>query len=382
MPVKFETIPEDAKTTETVKVTKGYFLNGVGNITADTLTTSSLSATQKDYYYNMQQSSKDVFSIGYGHWAGSGSMTSNNTINGKTEAIYKQICNLVLMPDEAYIGMTFTGSSLDKDNRSDDFYVMVAERSQMKDRVNKGNWTIQLSGSFTSNKTAAANRSDAAISASKVYLTDDSSDVAATSTPAGPRYNIVSGTLGTVVKAATKRRYGYFYPDMGLFVFNTTALTSSAGFGDALSATDTSGHNVILNGNFGYLSSGSNTLMTQMGRGLVPDTRNTTAADNAFKFASCLSTGTITMRSEEDVTKKTFFCRAKAGDFNFSANPTFITGSDGELYQASFEGNPQTYITTVGLFDNNRNLVAVGRLSKPVEKNYSTEATFKVNLDY
>ena len=75
-------------------------------------------------------------------------------------------------------------------------------------------------------------------------------------------------------------------------------------------------------------------------------------------------------------------CGGKAGDFNFSANPTFVTGSDGELFQATFEGNPQTYITTVGLYDNSQNLVAVGRLSKPVEKNYSTEATFKVNLDY
>ena len=65
MPIKYEMIPEDAKTTETVKVTKGFFLNGVGNLTAATLTTSSLSATQKDYYYNMQQSSKDIFSVGY-----------------------------------------------------------------------------------------------------------------------------------------------------------------------------------------------------------------------------------------------------------------------------------------------------------------------------
>ena len=376
MPIKYEMIPEDAKTTETVKVTKGFFLNGVGNLTAATLTTSSLSSTQKDYYYNMQQSSKDIFSVGYAHFAGSGSMTSNDTINGKTEVLYKQICNLVLFPDEAYVGMTFTGSSTDKDNRRDDFYFMIAERSQMKDRVNKGNWTVQFSGSWhreTWNTTPG--------SSSKISLTDDSSDVAATATPAGPRYNIVSGALGTVNKAATQRRYGYFYPNLGLWVYDVNALTQSTGFADGVTESENNA-GIIINGTDGYRLSGSNKLLNQIGRGLKADTRNTTAADNAFKFGACLAEGTVTMRSEEDVTKKTFFCRAKAGDFNFSGNPTFITGSDGELYQATFEGNPQTFITTVGLYDNSQNLVAVGRLSKPVEKNYSTEATFKVNLDY
>jgi len=375
MPIKYEMIPEDAKTTETVKVTKGFFLNGVGNLTADTLTTSSLSATQKDFYYNMQQSSKDIFSVGYAHNAGSGSMTSNDTINGKTEVLYKQICNLVLFPDEAYIGMTFTGSSTDVTNKRDDFYFMFAERSQMKDRINKGNWTVMLSGSFHRESWASAPGSS-----SKVFLTDDSTAVDATATPGGPRYNIVSGTLGTVNKTAIQRRYGYFYPNLGLLVFDKNALTQSTGFNDGVA--ETTGVGVIINGTEGYRLSGSNTLLNQIGAGLKADVRNTTAADNAFKFASVLSRGTVIMRSEEDVTKKTFFCRAKAGDFNFSANPTFITGSDGELYQATFEGNPQTFITTVGLYDNSQNLVAVGRLSKPVEKNYSTEATFKVNLDY
>ena len=46
------------------------------------------------------------------------------------------------------------------------------------------------------------------------------------------------------------------------------------------------------------------------------------------------------------------------------------------------EGNPQTFITTVGLYDAQDTLVAVGKLSSPIEKNYSTEATIKVKLSY
>ena len=72
---------------------------------------------------------------------------------------------------------------------------------------------------------------------SKVFLTDDSSDVAATSTPGGPRYNIVSGALGTVNKAATQRRYGYFYPNLGLLIFDKNALTQSTGFADGVAET-------------------------------------------------------------------------------------------------------------------------------------------------
>ena len=68
--------------------------------------------------------------------------------------------------------------------------------------------------------------------------------------------------------------------------------------------------------------------------------------------------------------------------YNHSQNPTYYSGSDNALAVPSFRTDPKSYITTVGLYDNSQNLVAVGRLSKPVEKNYSTEATFKVNLDY
>ena len=59
-----------------------------------------------------------------------------------------------------------------------------------------------------------------------------------------------------------------------------------------------------------------------------------------------------------------------------------LTGSDYELAQSSFKGNPQTFLTTVGLYNSNQELVAVGKLSSPVKKNNSTEATIKVNLTY
>ena len=74
-------IAEDTITTQ-ITVTNGFFDGGVGTLAGSNLTTSSLSATQKSYYYNLQYNAKDHFSISYGHIAGSGSAIENATTEG------------------------------------------------------------------------------------------------------------------------------------------------------------------------------------------------------------------------------------------------------------------------------------------------------------
>ena len=43
---------------------------------------------------------------------------------------------------------------------------------------------------------------------------------------------------------------------------------------------------------------------------------------------------------------------------------------------------PFAYITTIGLYDNSGGLVAVAKLSRPVEKNPGRDLTFRVRLDF
>ena len=74
---------EDVVSTE-ITVTDGFFDGGVGIINAGQLTTSSLSAAQKQYYYNLQFSSKDHLSVSYGHIRGSGSAAQSTTVEGTT----------------------------------------------------------------------------------------------------------------------------------------------------------------------------------------------------------------------------------------------------------------------------------------------------------
>ena len=73
---------------------------------------------------------------------------------------------------------------------------------------------------------------------------------------------------------------------------------------------------------------------------------------------------------------------AKNGEYNFSNNPSFVTGSNGAFRQPTFANNPKTYITTVGLYNSNQELLAVAKLSKPILKSFSNEVLVKVKLDF
>jgi hypothetical protein len=83
----------------------------------------------------------------------------------------------------------------------------------------------------------------------------------------------------------------------------------------------------------------------------------------------------------------------KNRDFNYSNNPTYvydgktvsptgITPSAGTIYNQDFISNPTTYITTVGLYNDNNELVAVAKLSRPAVKTFDNELLVKVRLDF
>ena len=88
------------------------------------------------------------------------------------------------------------------------------------------------------------------------------------------------------------------------------------------------------------------------------------------------------MRRTENVSTQHFFVRATNREFNFSNNPTFTSGSDGTLREPSFETDPKTYITTVGLYNDRQELLAVAKLSQPLMKSFQREALIRVKLDF
>mgnify|MGYP003661089416 CR=1 FL=1 len=355
-------IAEDTITTQ-ITVTNGYFDGGVGTLAGSSLATSSLSATQKSYYYNLQYNSKDHFSVTYGHILGSGSAEETATVEGTTQAIYKQFFNFT-EPSAENLRDGAGWSMIDGTNGAnavtqEGVYILAAERLQMKDRLNPGTWTVTLTGSTTSGSLTAGARF---LSAS-LNLTDDSKTTDAESAPFGPRYHIVEGSAGSVTTAYTTKTYGFFYPDAGLMVFSANALSSSIP-GDPNFITSGSGHGL------------------QGGNGLAQDLTVATATDNANKIRVALQRGSTTLRSEEQQYVYDYFCRAKASEFNLSQNPTFWSGSTYEIRHSDMVTNPQTFVSEVGLMDVNGDVLAVGRLSSPINKNFSSEAIVKVRLTY
>jgi hypothetical protein len=88
------------------------------------------------------------------------------------------------------------------------------------------------------------------------------------------------------------------------------------------------------------------------------------------------------MRRTENVSTSHYFVRANNREFNFSNNPTFVTGLVGEFVQPLFERDPKVYITSVGLYDDANELLAVAKVSKPIEKSFDKEIAIKVKLDF
>ena len=89
----------------------------------------------------------------------------------------------------------------------------------------------------------------------------------------------------------------------------------------------------------------------------------------------------FSLNSEETITSDYIFVRIKNSDFNYTTNPSMISGS-GEFYYPSLINNPQTFITTVGLYNDNNELLAVAKLSKPLVKDFTKEALVRVKLDF
>ena len=348
------------KITQTEKVTSPYFSDGATTLAAANIISTSLSDTNETYFFGISNNNTpttEEFNVTFGDVNGHGADVATDT-KSETEAIYKQYAGLLLAPTEVTGGFFISSPGTDSavaSGRDDEIFVLSARRSNMKDRLNKGTWLIAMSGSNT-----------AGAAAQILHLKDDSSTTNATATPVGDRYNIVScSSAGVIAAAATKRNFGFFYPDMGIMVFSGAELSSSIP-GKGANINDTVEFDDVTHQGFG--------------------TANTTNANRktALRFINCLqpADAKLTFRDEEDQVSAQYFCRVRSGQMNFSNNPTFVSGSLNELRQTTMKGNPTTFISQVQLYNAAGEMVAVGNLSTPLKKNFSSEATIKVKLTY
>jgi hypothetical protein len=120
----------------------------------------------------------------------------------------------------------------------------------------------------------------------------------------------------------------------------------------------------------------------------IPDFLISGSIDNIIDhFASCrVSSGSLTamtFQNNTNINSTLVFCRATADEFNYSSNPTF-TDDNGNIVVIDDPTTERTfsYVTSVGLYDANDNLLAVAKMSRPLEMNDEKDITFRVRLDF
>ena len=324
------------------------------------LNTYHTSSTQKEgtsgpYYLNVYQTASAVdgseiqFSIAFGDETGRGSVLFDGAVPQKSPSRtnYGQYRTLVLEDENSQFvfGPSFTGSY---------FYALSVERARYKEKLFPGSFNLVLSSS-NSNLNA-------------LHLTDNSQEVTlATYYGTQRAYQVISGSDGSAWAGngySLSGSYGLFLPDISTVLLNGAALDDSNAPGST--GTDDG-----------------------CGIGLNTGLSNNANEDNPSKLYRHISGSTgdsnsniFKLNSQETITSDFVFVRARNSEFNYSENPSFISGSTGEVVFNYFIDNPQTFPTTVGMYNDSNELLAVAKLSRPISKDFTKEALIRVKLDF
>lgn len=312
-----------------------------GNVTTlSSFYTSSTqyNSTSGDFYVNVfnqdpSGSGEEIqFTVGYANKNGAGTLLYNQSgdasVAGKSPSstVYGQFRTLILGDEES----DFVFGSGDNTYTADSFYVISIDRGRYKEKILPGSFELKISGS-----------------GGGITLTDTSATTTTqTFTDAGRVYELKANVSSSVAGFGS---YGKLLPDVGVILLNEEALDAA-----------------VVDG------------------GLALGTGNSTNAndENPKKLFNAIVDGaSFKLSSQETVSSNFVFVRARNSEFNYSTNPSILTGS-GELRHDVLIDSPETYITTVGLYNDNQDLLAVAKLSRPLLKNSTKEALVRIKLDY
>lgn len=336
-------------------VTTGMWTNDSGSLTSFFTSSTQANATSGQYYYNVYNanpatdSSADIqYAVAYGHVDGSGSVdlaTDDNSLLA-TKATYAQYRSMLLdNPTQKFQFENGSGVATDANG----IYIINIARARFREEMDAGNWSLKLSGSnglFT-------------------FIDDSGKKFGDTLGKAGRVFKLVSGSLNlgtqseaTVVSTTASNGLGYgtFYPDKGIIILNAQAIGTTIGSV----------------GEVGFANTGS----------LVGGLATTHEAYNHKLLHYAIKKGgDFEARRTEDVSTQHFFVRATNREFNYSNNPTYVN-TDGTFSETTFESDPQTFVTTIGLYNDANEMIAVAKTSQPIVKSFDKEILVKVKLSF
>jgi len=347
--MSFKRLEADDFVVSTDAISSTLWSNNSPALSAVYTSSTQVASSNGNYYINVYDTaatSSVQFAIAYGNADGSGSLVYNLAVNGAspTATVFGQWQDLVIGDENT----NFTFGPI----TSSEFYALTFERARYKDSLFLGSLSLTLSGSSGS-----------------VTLTDNSNYVTSVQfTEAGRVFQLITGSTGVISAgalnasgySANSGSYGWLLPDIGTIILNPRALAAPA-----------------ISGGIGFLYSGSATASA------APNVSpNTSLYNSLVQALTGGSSNDFYINSQESITSDYIFVRPRSSEFNYSENPSFISGSTGEVLYSDFINNPQTYITTIGLYNDTNQLLAVAKLSRPLLKDFTKEALVRVKLDF
>jgi len=325
----------------------------------NTFHTGSLTEKNSKYYLSVYNNaigtanSYHQFDITYGHISGSGSsyvQTQQDLYPSKT--MYRK-----------YLVDCFgtnSGKIPFKNGKNGDyFYAIQIDRELFNDRLDAGNFELSLSPLSSSSDQLVNTGSNfySNPSSSTIFtLIDESGDTKEYVTERegiSEYYYITSGSFRDGVYGEPEDdAWGIVFPKKGLIILDGVVMDHSCSFNTVTASID--GDNI-------------RKLFVSISGSSSPNAVRTT-------------TGSFFARSVDDRYYETYFCRSNYYEFNYSNNPTYVTGSNGEIKNLGFRREPNTYITTIGLYNRRGDLLAIGKLRNPVLKNEGSEYIFQVRV--
>ncbi|MCK9430606.1 MAG: hypothetical protein M0R17_11460 [Candidatus Omnitrophica bacterium] len=281
-------------------------------------------------------SAEPQFSIAYGDYNNNGNY-SQSMFGDLSQSLctYYQYKNMLLPPTQTTFTLLGSGSVINR------FIAINFDRARTKERIDPGNWRFAIRSA----------------SAAFAYFYDTSTQNTNTAySELGESYQIfISGS------GITNRETGIFYPDYGLMLLDVDSISTAAP---------------------GVFQFNTGSYLPTTNLGTPPSCSNQLNFYEWVKNACSSSVGTATYgRCEEHISSTYYFIRVKNQNYNYSNNPTFVTSS-GYLKYPSFYYNPHVYLTGIGLYNDNYELLAVAKISQPIQKDFDSELLFRIKLNF
>ncbi len=288
-----------------------------------------------DYPY-LSSSANHLMDISVGYSANSIMSASTSALNAKKINMYNQMAQALVGYDTNNDIREFDANgdfSETNDVKHKEAIFLSFSRLLVKDEIKKGSFSITFG-------TASAHPN--ATKGPVLTLTDANATT-------NYKVNSPAGEFGLLHREGTTTMpMGLIYYQAGIVAISTSS------FGTA--AIDTTGKNIQAS-----IASSSINLVTDGIRNRIQN---------------------ISFNNTTELNSTIYFCRASHNEFNYSSNPTYLTGSKIVVKNDDLTKPPRSYLTTVGLYSADNELLAVAKLSEPLKKTPENEVTLRVRLDY